>query len=747
MPRLCLLLTLLLPAALPAQDAWPFDPKPDDFSKDALFDLRSLNEKIAGESGFVTVSKDGDFLDGAGTSIRFWGINTNVQDPLPQYSSHPKKDLERHARFLAKRGVNMVRWHGADFPKGGPKGELSNDPARVNEPYMDHLFQLVAAMKKEGIYTTVSPYWAASMRIPKAWGLDGPDKQDAHGLLFFNPTLQEIYKGWLKTLFTTKNPHTGLALKDDPAVAVIQIQNEDSLLFWTFQGISGPQKELLGGQYAAWAVKKYGSWVKAFAAWANAKAPGDDAAAKRLGFYGPWDMTRAAPKWEVGKAARLADQLEFLTETMRAFNQSVIDFLRNDLGCKQVVNCGNWRSADTFLLDDAERYSYSPGEVVGVNRYFSPQHLGVNRGWAVTAGDTYESASVLKHPRELPVNLKQVRGKAMILPESAWVTPNEFQAEGAFLAAAYQSLSGVDCFYWFATTATEWMPPTSANGFNKETLGKWVVATPTQLGQFPAAAYLFRKGLVAKGKPAVTEFRPPADLWARKPPRVAEDPGYDPNRDFGVVPKKSEVTDINPLAFYVGPVEVVYEGKAADTVDDSAKYIDRHTKIVKSNTGELSLDWGKHVATIDAPAAKGVCGFLKEAGGEFTMPGLRIVSDNEYAAILAVSLDGKPIAASGKVLLQVGTKARPKGWKQIAEPAPPKDNEPPLDGPQVTSVGSSPWMVDATKATVTFTSLALSKATLLDANFNPVGPVKSKKSAEGPLEVTLPPDAMYVIVH
>lgn len=291
------------------------------------------------------------------------------------------------------------------------------------------------------------------------------------------------------------------------------------------------------------------------------------------------------------------------------------------------------------------------------------------------------------------------------------------------------------------------MPPTSANGFNKETLGKWVVATPTQLGQFPAAAYLFRKALVAKGKPAVTEYRPPADLWARKPPRIAEDPGYDPNRDTGVAAKKSDATAINPLAFYVGPVEVVYDGKAADTVDDSAKFIDQKAKTVKSNTGELTLDWGKQVAVIRAPNAQGVCGFLKNAGGTFRTGDMEIVSDNEYAAILAVSLDGKPIATSSKVLLQIGTKCHPKDWKETAKRVAPK-GEKPFDGKEVQSIGApGPWMVDVTKATVTFTSPGLTQATLLDANFHPVGPVKSKKSAEGPLEVTLPPDAMYVLVH
>lgn len=746
---LCLMLSVLLPLPITgvAQDAWPFEPKQDEFSAEALLDLRSLNEKIAGEKGFITVSKDGDFLDGAGKSIRFWGINTNVQEPLPPYSSHPKRDLERHARWLAKRGVNMVRWHGLDYPNAGPDRKAANDPTQVNEPYLDRLFQLVATMKKQGIYTTVSPYWANAVRIPTAWGIAGPDKQDSHGILFFNPTMQTIYKGWLKTLFTTKNPYTGVALKDEPAIAIIQLQNEDSLLFWTFQGISGPQKELLGTQFAKWASTKYGTLDQAMTKWNNTKADGDAIANKRLGFFGLWEMTRNAPKPTVGKQQRLADQLQFLTETMRDFNQMMVDFLRKEVGCQQLINCGNWKTADTLLLDDAERYSYTPGDVLGVNRYFSPPHVGPDRGWAIRNNDTFASVSVLQEPRELPVNLKQVRGKAMILPESAWVTPNEFQAEGPFLAAAYQSLNGVDCMYWFATGSTEWMPPSSANGFDKNTLGKWVIATPNQLGQFPAAAYLFRNNYVKRGTPAVVERRPLAEMWNRTAPRIAEDPGYDPNRDTGNSVNKSDGAAIDPLAFFVGPVEVIYDGKANDTTNDSTKYIDKATKVVRSNTGELTLDWNRQVATINAPNAQGACGFLKKAGGQFPLSSIDITSADEYAAILAVSVDGEPLVTSTKVLIQVGTKNYPKEWQEMPKRVTPK-GEKPFSGKEVVNIGDGkgPWMVSSTATTIRLKNTTLSKATLVDANFMPIRDVKTTKTATG-LEVTLPADTLYLIVR
>jgi hypothetical protein len=721
---------------------WFFNPKPDDFDRDAFLDLRSLNEMVAGESGFIAVSQDGDFVDGRGKPIRFWGINTNVYEALPQYSSHPPRDLDRHARWLAKRGINMVRWHGSAYPNAGAKGGASDNPAEVNRKSLDGVWRLVASMKKQGIYTTVSPYWAADLKIPAKWGVGGPDKLDAHGVLFFNPKMQEIYKGWLKTLFAEKNPHTGIPLKDDPAVAIIQIQNEDSLLFWTFGGLHAEQKAILGKQFGAWAAKRYGSFDKAKQAW-NAALKDDDSAKEIFGLYGSWDLTRGAPKWDANKSKRLADQLEFLTETMRAFNQSIVDYLRNDLGCKQVVNCGNWRSADPFLLDDCERYSYGPGEVVGVNHYFSPPHLGEHRGWAVVAKDTYQNLSILQEPRELPVSLKQTRGKAMILPESAWVTPNEYQAEGAFLAAAYQSLSGVDCFYWFATSTTEWMPPTSANGFMKDSIGKWVVATPTQLGQFPAAAFLFRNALVKKGTPAVVEHRPLADMWNRKPPLIAEDPGYDPNRDTGDTAKKAGVTAVNPLAYLVGPVEVVYGSDSKNTiVADLKPYLDEVKKTVTSNTGELQLDWKRQIATIDAPSAQGVCGFLKNAGGTFQTKTLSIRSENEYAAVLVVALDGKPLAETEKAIVQVGTRCRPSGWQERSAGV-TVEGKKPFAGKEVLKVGESRWAVEITQVTLEIANPAFASAVLLDENFNVVRNLDGVRKS-GKFTLQIPREAMYV---
>jgi hypothetical protein len=54
---------------------------------------------------------------------------------------------------------------------------------------------------------------------------------------------------------------------------------------------------------------------------------------------------------------------------MYNFNAGIVEYLRKELGCKQLINCGNWRGPDPVLTQDAEYWSYSAAEVMGKNLY------------------------------------------------------------------------------------------------------------------------------------------------------------------------------------------------------------------------------------------------------------------------------------------------------------------------------------------------------------------------------------------
>jgi hypothetical protein len=711
---------------------WAFEPAKDAFSADAMFDLRTLNEKSAGASGFVTVSKDGEFLLGNGQPARFWAINTGAYNKNPQ--STP--DLARHARFLAKHGVNMVRFHGNITPAGG---NLTDIDAKER----DNLWRLVAAMKKEGIYTTFSPYWAVSSRVTPAMGVPDAGKGKNMGLLFFDPKLQDAYKAWMKQVLAEKNPYTGVPLAEDPALAIIQLQNEDSLLFWTSQSIEKDAAAELRQQFGKFLAKKYGALDKAKEAWGGpAAVKEDNFAAGEAGLYIIWNLTQ-----DLGDAAqkkRTADQTQFMVETMYNFNKMMGDYLRKDLGCKQLVNAGNWRTADQVRLLDGERYSYCANEVMGVNRYVDGIHEGKNNGWAIDKGDKFTDDSVLLNPRQLPVSLKQVDGRPMIIPESSWVPPLGYQSEGPFLVAAYGGLSGVGPYYWFATGVEDWYQPASANGY-MASQGKWVCASPMLLGQFPAAALMYRMGYVKKGAPAVVEQRSLTDLWQRKQPIIAEDPGFDPNRDKGKIAPESNIKDgVDPLAFLVGPVVARYDADPSKSkVIDLAPFIDKAKKTVKSVTGELEFDYGRGVCTVNAAKAQGACGFLKPVGA-VKLHDVEIVSGNDYAAILVVAMDDKPLAQSGKILVQVGTTERSTGWKtKPADITVDKTNT--RKGEEVVDFGKAPWQIVEGDVTIKLKNAAVKTACVLDANGLSVKQIPLK-DADGTKEFKFPPDALYVVL-
>ncbi|QDV26453.1 hypothetical protein [Aureliella helgolandensis] len=699
---------------------WAFEPDRDLFSTEALLDLSYLNEKPAGKNGRVRRSPNGaDFVDGSGKPLRFWAVNTGVQfrDDVAV--------VDEHARWLAKRGVNMVRHHGHLAP--GPGAPLTD----VNQEDIDAAWRLVGAMKKHGIYVTLSPYWAVSVKPQPAWGLKSSDGENLTGLIFFDKQLQDAYKGWLRALMTRPNPHTGIPLAEDPTVALFQIQNEDSLLFWTESSIQGEQRKELARQFGDWLVKKYGSLDKATQAWGGATGvQGDDFSNRTVMPQKIWNLTQSQSG---AMAARFDDQLHFYTQLMYDFNLEISRFLKEDLGYDGLINAGNWRTADSAKLLDAERYAYSANDVIGVNRYYNGgQHANPTEshkaGYLISEGDTFRGESALKRPWDFPLALRQVQGHPMIISESAWVPPLRYQSEGPFLVAAYGALTGFDIFYWFSTDDIGFGPP----------MGKWQISSPAQLGMFPAAALMFRQGYVQQGKPVLVEHRSLDEVWSRTSPLLPEEAGFDPNRDSRTPANSAEAAAqgrVTPLTYLVGGVEVEFsEGKTE--LADLTTFIDSTARSVRSITGELTWNYGDGLCTLNAPKANGVTGNLA-AAGRVVLDALTVDGRNQYATVLAVAVDDQELSNSTQVLVQIGTIARPYGWQTT----PDKD-----DSERITDRGGSPWNIEDSDIEIQLANRTLSKATQLDANGLAVKDLTMRRTPDG-LTLKLPSDAMYVLLR
>jgi len=711
-----------------AVDSWAFNPPDDPFSADALVDLRGMNEKEAGITGFVTRTTDGNhFQLGNHKPVRFWCVNIGA-------GADNAGDLAQEARFLAKHGVNMIRLH---MQLSSDEGSKVTD---VNRKQVAQIWKAVAAMKKEGIYSTISPYWAgATGGLKNSWGITG--HTDPWGVLFCDKLLQEGYRSWIKALYTDPDPENGKTLAQESSVAIIQLQNEDSLLFWTMIGFINqkglPFDELCKG-FGDFAVKKYGSIDKAMLAWGNSGAPGDDAASGKLGFFQVWEITSnpGGPKGE-----RVADQIEYWSQTMHDFNTEMEKYLR-ELGCKQLVNAGNWRVADIVKQFDAERWSYSGNEVMAVNRYMSAFHKGPNDGWALEPGSQYANNSCTTDPSSLPINTKQPVGYPFMITESAWVMPNLYQSEGPVFISAYSALTGLDCYYWFATSARNWDVALWPWG----KAPKWSVGTPMGVGLFPAAAISYRNGYIKAGETVVHEERELTDIWHERMPIIAEEAGYDPNRDAGIPTKSSVKTTVNPLAFLVGRVEVVYGGNPAKSkVVDLKPFIDEAGKTVTSSTKEEKLDFGNGLLTVDSPKAQSVAGFLGKAG-EIKLTDVNITCTNPYASVMVVSMDGKPIHQSDKILVQIGTTQRATGWTDHAGKIETDEKtHATIDGFTIDSPGTNPFQVEKAAGTIVINNPGLMTATLVDPNGMKAGDAGGTSSG-GLFTMPMPSSSLYVVI-
>ena len=719
-----------------APNGWTFGYPGDNFASDALLDLRSLNEEEAGETGYIQLSADGEsFLKGNGEAIRFWAINgASVVKDLTS--------IERlnYSRFLAKMGVNLIRFHGGIHPKDPNQPLEEPDPEEV-----DAIWKAVADMKKEGIYSVISPFWAGKVdEMYGNWGIEGyTGAVKPWGVMYFNETLKNAYKSWVTHLFTEVNPYTGIALKDDPAVAIIQIKNEDGVFFWTIDQMKEPVMAEAERQFYNWLVDKYGSIDDAMTAWSNFSTENDDLANQRADLLIAWEMTQPQSG---GKAVRVADQVAFLVDVQRNFYKEIYDHYR-DMGCQQLINTTNWKTADPTQLFDAERYTNAVAEVIAVNRYYSPNHSGEFSGWRIDPGHHYEGKSALVQPHKLPINIKQVKGHPTLVTESGWNLPHKYQAEGPFLIASYMSLTGVDGYFWFAPNHQNYHDNPYFTFLNfdggQHAMHRWTISTPGQMGMFPANALLYRKGYLQKGAPVIQEKRTLNEIYNREIPIISEENSFDPNRDT-YDNSDPMATEYSPLSYLAGPVNVEYATSESNEINGQlSELVDFQNKKITSITGELEIDYEQGIARMDAPAAQGVCGFLNKVK-DFDLSGISVHSENDYAVVNVVSMDDKNITESSEVLIQIGTVYRPTGWKESEATFEHRGET--LDGFRVDNTGEMPWKGADIMTTVTIKNPKLTRAVLLNSAgyANGLSPIDY---VDGGIKVNLPNNAMYVVVR
>jgi hypothetical protein len=699
-----------------------FDPEIDSFGKAAL-DLRSLNESVAGENGRIQVKGEEFIHEKTGRSVRFWAVNTGMESVQMDRSL-----MIYMARSLAKRGVNMVRLHGPLW---------SADFRKVDPADLERLFTFVAAMKQEGIYTSLSIYFPLWLKLNPDSEFAGYNDQNPFALLFFNPDFQKIYFNWWRSTLTTPNPATGKKLIDDPAIAFVELVNEDSYLFWTFEpykNIPAPQMKILEQQFGTWLVGKYGSLDNAFNTWKNSpnfqSAPNeaDQPQEGRVGFLLLYEI------FSNPDSRRAQDTATFLMASQKQFFETAIAFLRKGLGYRGLIYASNWITADARILGPLDKYSNTVADFMDRHGYFEPPHKGDRAGYSVSVGDTYTDRSALlftstdqKQEQDFNLPVMDVRYNHLpsITTEINWTMPNRFRADFPLLTAAYGSLQGTNGFFFFA-----------ANHSWDSILKKFSIGSPAVVGQFPAAALLYRKQLLQPGKSVAEVSLKLDDLLALRGAPLTAPQNLDEfrKRDIpaGETLRSDRATSIDPLAFLVGKVNLNFsQDTAASNLMELSQFIDRKAKTVRSSTGELFWDYGNGLVTVNAPQAQGATGFLRHAG-TIALKDLTLTTDLDYGTVVLVAMDDQPLGRSRRMLLQVMSEEQNFGWKTRGFPQ-----------KTIESVGTPPLIVQnlSGKVSLQRSDAARLKVTALDANGYPTA---TQKNAS---QITLRPATLYYLIE
>jgi hypothetical protein len=625
--------------------------------------------------------------------------------------------------MLAKRGVNMVRLHGPLF------NDIGNvDPAKVNQAIL-----IVEELKAEGIYTHFSiyfPLWLTpKANHPVLKGYDG--KTHPFVALFFNPDFQKLYQSWWKALLTTPSPKTGKKLIDEPAVAGVEILNEDSYFFWTFndKNLPEPQLQLLETQFANWLKTRHGSLEKTLAAWKNQRLPRDKPEENRMAFRGLWNIAN-------DKTARDKDTAAFLADSQTRFYADTTKFLRG-LGFKGLVTASNWVTADARVLGPLEKMSYLSGDFIDRHGYFGCNHKGDSAAWSIRDGHTFSDRSALRFDPEQPGKPRHYNNPVedvsynnlpSMISETGFTRPNRYRSEAPLYYAAYGALQDTDAIVHFALDTAEWKVKP---GFFMQ---PWTLASPGTIGQFPAAALIYRKGLVAPGDLMIDLNLTTKDLAELKGSPLAPDASFDELR-LKDVPKDAPASAsvIDPLVHFVGRTNINFASEAKPaTFKDTKPFIDRAAQKVTSSNKHLTLDYGRGVLTINAPSAQGVSGNLK-ALGPAALKDITITSDMDLAHIVVVALDDKPLATSTRMLVQVMSEERANGFTT-------QDTGNGIK--KITSIGKDPWTFRPLAGTIKLNrpDAATLKVTPLDANAYPAKPLAPAT------EFQLQPATLYYLI-
>ena len=575
-------------------------------SAGSALDLSGLwSGEEAGKRGRATVASDGSlaFANDPTGGVRLIGCVHTYWDAwhLCRGKSRDEQHafVDRFAEQVRRQGFNLLRLHGT-------MDELVNElkeACPISDERNDFYDYLFYALARQGVYIHVD-LAAYGVRVPRWANLEAK-----HGVFFKDPFWWDAYRRCVREILDHVNPYTGRAWKDEPALLGVMAYNE--------QGTGAKIAEQRNG------------WVKSgsqkdFARFSLANAVDTERVARETGYEGLWSCYNSNP--DIGASAarwRTSDAVCYNVH----YGHPEGNRVRQESSLSESAMYGS-----DFCFGNTLRFVDRPFFVTEYSHAFWNRR----RFEAALLFPSYASlngySAVMWHTAGTLLSVKGYKIDSFRIANSP-----------AMRAAAFLSV----CLY--RRRDVKEATHTVVTSYSND----WLVAHSDGWGSMDQA----KISLLLKYGIACPKLKRPDRVKTAVRPDITLPPDTGDEVVDGVWFSRAKAGTA-PKTF---SMENFVRRLRQDGVLGPDNRTDPRNGVYQSETGELLIDGLNKTLSVITPRTEAVC--AAPANKNVRYGRLRILEQSEEGCVAVTSVDGKPLATSGRMVFLWITREANTGMK------------------------------------------------------------------------------------